>query len=48
MDLWHVNLNPGGAVGFIADDYGNWTLTGAILDDTANHPQSPYGLQYYL
>jgi hypothetical protein len=48
MDLWRVNLNPSGAVGFIADDYGNWSLTGTILDDTANHPASPYGLQYFL
>jgi hypothetical protein len=48
MDIWVVNLNPSGAVGFIADDYGNWTLTGSILDDTAHHPDSPYGLQYFL
>jgi hypothetical protein len=42
LDIWKVNLNPNGALGVIADDYGNWTLKGMILDDTANHPSAPY------
>jgi hypothetical protein len=42
LDIWNVNLNPGGALGMIADDYGNWTLKGMILDDTAHHPSAPY------
>ncbi len=41
-DIWRVNLNPNGNVGLIADDYGNWTLDGNILDDTANHPSAPF------
>jgi hypothetical protein len=41
-DIWRVNLNPNGQIGLIADDYGNWTLDGNILDDTANHPTVPY------
>jgi hypothetical protein len=41
-DIWRVNLNPNGQIGLIADDYGNWTLDGNILDDTANHPASPF------
>ena len=41
-DIWRVNLNPNGNVGLIADDYGNWTLDGNILDDTANHPTAPF------
>ncbi len=41
-DIWRCNLNPNGQVGLIADDYGNWTLDGQILDDTANHPLSPF------
>ncbi len=41
-DIWRVNLNPNGNVGLIADDYGNWTLDGMILDDTANHPTCPF------
>ena len=44
VDIWRMNFNPSGPVGFIADDYGNWQLKGMILDDTANHPLSPYGL----
>ena len=41
-DIWRVNLNPNGQLGLIADDYGNWTLDGNILDDTANHPAAPF------
>lgn len=41
-DIWRVNLNPNGMIGLIADDYGNWTLDGNILDDTANHPTAPF------
>lgn len=46
-DLWRVNLSPNGQIGLIADDYGNWTLDGNVLDDTANHPISPYFLDTY-
>ena len=41
-DIWRVNLNPNGQIGLIADDYGNWSLDGNILDDTANHPSAPF------
>jgi hypothetical protein len=41
-DIWRVNLNPNGNLGLIADDYGNWSLDGNILDDTANHPTAPF------
>jgi hypothetical protein len=41
-DIWRANLHPNGKNGLIADDYGNWTLDGDILDDTANHPADPY------
>jgi hypothetical protein len=41
-DIWRVNLNPNGQFGLITEDYGNWTLDGNILDDTANHPLSPF------
>jgi hypothetical protein len=42
LDIWQVNLNPTGQLGLIADDYGNWTLKGMILDSTATHPTAPY------
>lgn len=47
VEAWRVNLYPSGQLGLIADDYGNWTLDGEILDDTSNHPQSPYYLQTF-
>lgn len=47
LEAWRVNLYPSGQIGLIADDYGNWTLEGAILDDTSNHPSAPYYLQTF-
>jgi len=47
LEVWRVNLHPSGNLGLIADDYGNWTLDGQALDDTANHPNSPYFLQTF-
>jgi hypothetical protein len=47
-DIWHCNLNPNGQIGLIADDYGKWQLDGNILDDTANHPASPYFLYTFF
>lgn len=44
VEAWRVNLFPSGQIGLIADDYGNWTLDGVVLDDTANHPSAPYFL----
>ena len=47
-DIWRVNLNPSGQIGLIADDYGNWTLDGNILDDTANHASAPFYLYTFF
>jgi hypothetical protein len=47
LEAWRVNLYPAGQLGLIADDYGNWTLDGELLDDTSNHPLSPYYLQTF-
>jgi hypothetical protein len=44
VEWWQINLSPNGKLGLITDDYGNWELEGMILDDTANHPNSPYFL----
>lgn len=41
-EIWRVNLSPSGQLGLIADDYGNWTLDGDVLDDSANHPADPF------
>lgn len=42
VDIWKVNLHPQGQMGFIADDYGNWSLEGEILDNTAATPLAPF------
>lgn len=48
VDVWQCNLHPSGQMGLIADDYGNWTLDGDILDNTANTPNAPfYQLTYF-
>lgn len=44
IEWWQVNLSPTGKLGLIADDYGNWELEGYVLNDAANHPNSPYFL----
>lgn len=41
-EIWHINFAPDGALGFIADDFGNWTLSGMCIADIANHPNEPY------
>jgi hypothetical protein len=45
VEWWHCNLSPNGKLGMISDKYGNWELEAMVLDDTANHPDSPYFLQ---
>lgn len=42
-EIWHVNFTPEGNMGFIADDFGNWTLSGMVIADLTNHPSEPYG-----
>lgn len=47
-DVWRVNLTQNGKIGLISDEYGNWTLEGSALDDTANHPSAPFYQFTYL
>lgn len=47
-DVWRVNLTQNGKIGLISDEYGNWTLEGSCLDDTANHPSAPFYQFTYL
>lgn len=42
-EYWHCSFTPTGNLGFIADDFGNWTLEGLIIQDNVNHPASPIG-----
>lgn len=44
VEIWRVQLSPTGALGFISDDFGSWTLKGKVLMDTTK----PAGMsQYY-
>ena len=42
-EYWHVSFTPTGQLGFIADDFGNWTLEGEVIADTVGHPTHPIG-----
>ena len=46
-EWWRCNLSPSGKLELIKDDYGNWELEVAVLDDTSNHPNWPYFLLTY-
>jgi hypothetical protein len=43
LEVWRVNVAPDGELGLISDEYGAFSLTAAIMDDSANHPDDPYG-----
>ncbi len=40
-EFWNVMFVPNGTVGFIMDDYGNWTIEGMCIADSVNHPSEP-------
>jgi hypothetical protein len=42
-EFWHCSFTPTGQLGFIADDFGNWTLEGEIIADPINHASEPIG-----
>jgi len=42
-EWWHVSFTPSGSLGFIADDWGNWTLEGLVIADAIGHPTCPVG-----
>ena len=42
-EYWHVSFTPTGSLGFIADDFGNWTLEGEVIADNVNHASDPIG-----
>jgi hypothetical protein len=42
-EWWHASFTPTGVLGFIADDFGNWTLEGLIIADPIGHPLEPIG-----
>jgi len=42
VDIWKVSLEPDSAIDLIGDDFGEWTLSAEILDDSENHPDAPF------
>lgn len=42
-EYWHVQFTPTGQQGWIADDFGNFTLEGMVIADPVNHPTEPIG-----
>jgi len=42
-EFWHVSFTPTGSLGFIADDFGNWTLEGLVIADPIGHAAEPIG-----
>jgi hypothetical protein len=44
VQLWNVKLKPSGDIAFISEDWGKIGFEFAVQDDSANHPNSPYGL----
>ena len=48
LQAWRVSITPEGELGFIGDDFGNFSLRMAIQNDGVNHPTNPnYVLQRF-
>lgn len=43
LEIWRVNVAPDGELNLIGDEYGSFNLTMTIMDDSANHPNDPFG-----
>lgn len=41
-EFWRLELSPGAAFNLISDEWALLTFNGKGLDDTTNHPTSPY------
>jgi hypothetical protein len=42
--VWRAAIHADGAMGFISDEYANFTMTGDIESDAVNHPDDPHFL----
>lgn len=40
-EFWHVQFTPNGSLGFIKDDFGDWTIEGMCIADFIGHPSEP-------
>ena len=43
LEIWRANVAPEGELNLIGDEYGSYQLSMAVLDDSANHPNDPFG-----
>lgn len=43
LEIWRVNVAPTGELGLIGDDFNSYQLTMAVVDDSVNHPDDPFG-----
>jgi hypothetical protein len=41
-EIWRASVRADGAIGFIADEYSSFTLTGDIESDAVNHTNEPH------
>jgi len=42
IEIWRASVHADGAMGFISDEYANFTMTGDIESDATNHPNEPH------
>ena len=42
VEIWRASVRSDGAIGFISDEYAQWTLSGDIESDAPNHPTEPH------
>ena len=43
LEVWKVDVSPEGGLQFIGDEYGSFSLTMGVLDDSENHADDPFG-----
>jgi len=43
-EYWNVMFTPSGQLGFIKDDFLDFSLEGQVIADPTNHPTAPIGL----
>lgn len=44
LEVWRVNIAPEGELNLISDDFGSYQLSMAVIDDSVNHPNDPFGV----
>jgi hypothetical protein len=48
-EFWKVKLTPNGALSLISEEYATMSFTAKGLEDTENHPESPFfNVEYIL